>query len=182
MLKQVADVLKTVNDKQIRIEGHTDNVPIGGKLQQKFPTNWELSTARATNVVRYFIEKGGVNRENFEAVGYADTRPVADNETDERRHRESPYRDRALSERSQLDRRRYQSRLNLPCQRPPRLRRARPHIIPHVRGSCRTAGAEPPLRPWRATSLPDRTGQRFRWHVTEKYSILTRQFTFRCSR
>ncbi len=85
VLKQVADVLKTVNDKQIRIEGHTDNVPIGGKLQQKFPTNWELSTARATNVVRYFIEKGGVNRENFEAVGYADTRPVADNETDEGR-------------------------------------------------------------------------------------------------
>jgi chemotaxis protein MotB len=82
VLKQVADVLKTVSDKQIRIEGHTDNVPIGGKLQQKFPTNWELSTARATNVVRYFIEKGGVNRENFEAVGYADTRPVAANETD----------------------------------------------------------------------------------------------------
>jgi chemotaxis protein MotB len=82
VLKQVADVLKTVNDKQIRIEGHTDNVPIGGRLKQKFPTNWELSTARATNVVRYFIEQGGVNRENFEAVGYADTRPVADNETD----------------------------------------------------------------------------------------------------
>jgi chemotaxis protein MotB len=85
VLKQVADVLKTVNDKQIRIEGHTDNVPIGGKLKQKFPTNWELSTARATNVVRYFIEEGGVNRENFEAVGYADTKPVADNETDEGR-------------------------------------------------------------------------------------------------
>jgi len=82
VLKQVADVLKTVNDKQIRIEGHTDNVPIRGKLKQKFPTNWELSTARATNVVRYFIEQGGVNPENFEAVGYADTRPVADNETD----------------------------------------------------------------------------------------------------
>jgi chemotaxis protein MotB len=82
VLKQVADVLKTVNDKQIRIEGHTDNVPIGGKLKQKFPTNWELSTARATNVVRYFIEQGGVNRESFEAVGYADTKPVADNETD----------------------------------------------------------------------------------------------------
>lgn len=82
VLKQVADVLKTVNDKQIRIEGHTDNVPIRGKLKEKFPTNWELSTARATNVVRYFIEEGGVNRENFEAVGYADTRPVADNGTD----------------------------------------------------------------------------------------------------
>ncbi|MBA5866241.1 MAG: OmpA family protein [Nitrospira sp. CR1.3] len=82
VLKQVADVVKNVNDKQIRIEGHTDNVRIGGKLKEKFPTNWELSTARATNVVRYFIEQGGVNPANFEAVGYADTRPVAENETD----------------------------------------------------------------------------------------------------
>jgi chemotaxis protein MotB len=85
VLKNVSDVLKNVDDKQIRIEGHTDNVPIGAKIKDKFPTNWELSTARATNVVRYFIEKGGVNRENLEAVGYADTRPVADNETDEGR-------------------------------------------------------------------------------------------------
>lgn len=82
VLKQVGDVLTTVNDKQIRIEGHTDNVPIGGKLREKFPTNWELSTARATNVVRYLIDQGGVNRDNVEAVGYADTRPVASNETD----------------------------------------------------------------------------------------------------
>ena len=85
VLKNVSDVLKNVNDKQIRIEGHTDNVPIGVKLRDKFPTNWELSTGRATNVVRYFIEQGGVNRENLEAVGYADTRPVADNETEEGR-------------------------------------------------------------------------------------------------
>jgi chemotaxis protein MotB len=85
VLKSVSDILKNVNDKQIRIEGHTDNVPIGVKIRDKFPTNWELSTARATNVVRFFIEKGGVNRENLEAVGYADTRPVADNETDEGR-------------------------------------------------------------------------------------------------
>jgi len=85
VLKSVSDVLKNVNDKQIRIEGHTDNVPIGVKLRDKFPTNWELSTARATNVVRYFIEKGGVSRENLEAVGYADTRPVAGNETEEGR-------------------------------------------------------------------------------------------------
>jgi len=85
VLKNVSDVLKNVDDKQIRIEGHTDNVPIGVKLRGKFPTNWELSTARATNVVRYFIEKGGVDRENLEAVGYADTRPVASNETDEGR-------------------------------------------------------------------------------------------------
>ena len=81
VLTQVSDVLKNVTDKQIRIEGHTDNVPIGVKIQDKFPTNWELSTARATNVVRFFIERGGVNRESLEAVGFADTRPVASNDT-----------------------------------------------------------------------------------------------------
>ncbi len=85
VLKQVGDVLKNVNDKQIRIEGHTDNVPIKGKLKAKFPTNWELSTARATNVVRYFTEQGGVNSASFEAVGYADTKPVASNDTVEGR-------------------------------------------------------------------------------------------------
>jgi len=82
VLTQVSDVLKNVTDKQIRIEGHTDNVPIGVKIREKFPTNWELSTARATNVVRFFIVQGGVSRESLEAVGFADTRPVASNDTE----------------------------------------------------------------------------------------------------
>ncbi len=85
VLKQVADVIKTVTDKQVRIEGHTDNVPIGEKLRERFPTNWELSTARATSVVRYLIEEGGVDRSLLSAVGYADTRPVAGNDTEEGR-------------------------------------------------------------------------------------------------
>lgn len=85
VLKQVGDILKTVNDKQIRIEGHTDNVPIRGKLKARYPTNWELSTARATNVVRYLIEEGGVDRATLSAVGYADNRPVASNDGDEGR-------------------------------------------------------------------------------------------------
>jgi chemotaxis protein MotB len=85
VLKQVSDILKTVTDKQVRIEGHTDHVPIGGKLKEKFPTNWELSTARATSVVRYLIEEGGVNRATLSAVGYADTQPVAGNDTEEGR-------------------------------------------------------------------------------------------------
>jgi len=85
VLTQVSDVLKNVTDKQIRIEGHTDNVPIGVKIRDKFPTNWELSTARATNVVRFFIDRSGVNREGLEAVGFADTRPVASNDTEEGR-------------------------------------------------------------------------------------------------
>jgi len=85
VLKQVSDILKNVTDKQIRIEGHTDNVPIGVKLKERFPTNWELSTARATSVVRYLIEEGGVDRANLLAVGYADTRPLAGNDTEEGR-------------------------------------------------------------------------------------------------
>ncbi len=85
VLKQVSDILKKVTDKQIRIEGHTDNVPIGVKLRGRFPTNWELSTGRATSVVRYLIEEGGVDRANLLAVGYADTRPLAANDTEEGR-------------------------------------------------------------------------------------------------
>jgi chemotaxis protein MotB len=85
VLKQVSDILKNVADKQIRIEGHTDNVPIGVKLKERFPTNWELSTARATSVVRYLIEEGGVDRANLSAVGYADTKPLAGNDTEEGR-------------------------------------------------------------------------------------------------
>jgi chemotaxis protein MotB len=85
VLKQVSDILKTVTDKQIRIEGHTDNVRIRGKLKEKFPTNWELSTARATSVVRYLLDQGGVDPANISAVGYADMRPIANNETDEGR-------------------------------------------------------------------------------------------------
>jgi len=82
VLKQVSDIVKNVPDKQIRIEGHTDNVPIGSGLKDRFPTNWELSTARATSVVRYLIEQGGVDRATLSAVGYADTRPVAGNDTE----------------------------------------------------------------------------------------------------
>jgi chemotaxis protein MotB len=82
VLKQVSDVLKNVSDKQIRIEGHTDNVPISAKLQDKFKTNWELSTTRATTVVRYLTDHGGVDRHALSAVGYADTKPIASNDNE----------------------------------------------------------------------------------------------------
>ncbi len=72
VLKQVSDILKTLTDKQIRIEGHTDNVSISSKLQGHFKTNWELSTARATTVVRYLIDQGSVSRRHLSAVGYAE--------------------------------------------------------------------------------------------------------------
>jgi chemotaxis protein MotB len=85
VLKQVSDVLNKITDKQIRIEGHTDNVPISTKLKNRFKSNWELSTARATTVVRFLIDAGGVDRQYLSAVGYAETRPIAANDSDEGR-------------------------------------------------------------------------------------------------
>jgi chemotaxis protein MotB len=85
VLKPVSDVLNKISDKQIRIEGHTDNVTISPKLQDRFKTNWELSTARATTVVRYLIDQGGVDRQHLSAVGYADTHPLASNDTEQGR-------------------------------------------------------------------------------------------------
>src|SRR6476659_2786989 len=85
VLKQVSDVLNKITDKQIRIEGHTDNVPISTKLQDKFKTNWELSTARATTVVRYLIDQGGVQPQSLSAVGYADTHPIESNDSEQGR-------------------------------------------------------------------------------------------------
>lgn len=86
LLRQLAETLKAVSDQEIRIEGHTDNVPIKGRLRNKFPTNLELSTVRALNIMRYLIDViGGVPAEKMTAVGYADTRPVATNDTPEGR-------------------------------------------------------------------------------------------------
>jgi chemotaxis protein MotB len=85
ILQQIKDVLKQVTDKQIRVEGHTDNKPIKPYLRTRFPSNWELSTARATSVVRYLIAEDGLDPTMLTAGGYGDTRPVASNDTEEGR-------------------------------------------------------------------------------------------------
>ena len=63
------------------MEGHTDNTPISGR----YPSNWELSTARATTVLRELIEGHGISPARLQAAGYADERPVASNDTPEGR-------------------------------------------------------------------------------------------------
>lgn len=83
VLDRIGNVLKNVQDKDIRIEGHTDNVPVGRKLRETYPTNWELSTARATNVVRYLQENDGVDPTRLIAAGFSEFHPVASNETPE---------------------------------------------------------------------------------------------------
>jgi len=85
VLSKVGQVLQGVRDKQIRIEGHTDAVPISVALRQQFPTNWELSAVRATTVLRELIEGHGISPARLQAAGYADERPVASNDTPEGR-------------------------------------------------------------------------------------------------
>ena len=84
VLKRVVEILKTVTDKIIRVEGHTDNVPIAGTLAKRYPTNWELSAARAINITRY-LEKEGLDPALLSAAAFGEYQPVADNETPEGR-------------------------------------------------------------------------------------------------
>jgi len=80
-LQSLAEVLVEL-DRQVKVQGHTDNVPI---RSAQFPSNWELSAIRAVMVVRALGELYGVPSQNLSAVGYADSRPVTDNTTPENR-------------------------------------------------------------------------------------------------
>lgn len=81
VLERVGKILAQTKDKVIRIEGHTDNVPIGAALRARFPSNWELSTARATTVGRFLHENAGIDPAAIEAVGLGEYHPVASNKT-----------------------------------------------------------------------------------------------------
>jgi chemotaxis protein MotB len=85
VLRRVGEILKTITDKQIIVQGHTDYVTIGGRLAQRYPTNWELSSARAVNVVRLLQEEIGVDPTRLAATGLSEHRPRADNSTEEGR-------------------------------------------------------------------------------------------------
>lgn len=77
ILNEIVDRLKELpND--INIEGHTDNIPISNEF---FGSNWELSTARAINVVKYFLDAKGIAPDRVSASGYGEYRPVSDNTT-----------------------------------------------------------------------------------------------------
>lgn len=81
----ILDVISTIipNIKnEIMVQGHTDNVPINSS---NYKSNWELSTARAVNVLKYFIETKGFDPTRFSATGYGEYRPLVDNSTEENR-------------------------------------------------------------------------------------------------
>ena len=85
ILDKIAPILKRETPRnEIGIEGHTDNVPI---KYSGYKSNWELSTARATDVLHYILNKGKLDPKNLSATGYGEYRPVEPNDTKEGRQK-----------------------------------------------------------------------------------------------
>ena len=78
-LDKIIPIIKDIKN-HIRIEGHTDDTPIS---KGEFKSNWELSVRRATEVVRYIVEKGAISPERISATGYAEYRPIVNNDSTE---------------------------------------------------------------------------------------------------
>jgi len=85
LLRVLAKSLKENKNQNIVIEGHTDNVSLTANLMKRFPSNWELSTARASAVTHFFQEEGWIDPQRLSACGYSFYRPVASNDTEEGR-------------------------------------------------------------------------------------------------
>ncbi len=77
VIDKVIELLEPI-DNNVRVEGHTDNIPTNSPL---YPTNWELSVLRAVSVVRYLSDEGGIAPKRLTAAGNAEFRPVAPNDT-----------------------------------------------------------------------------------------------------
>ena len=82
ILDKIWKVLANYPEKEVLIEGHTDNVPIAPQFQSTFKSNWELSSARAHRVLHYVRDKYGIDPKRIGAVGYGEYRPIADNATE----------------------------------------------------------------------------------------------------
>jgi chemotaxis protein MotB len=88
ILKQVGEILQQEGaETKIRIEGHADSMEIGPSLRNKYPTNVELSKARASNVARYLVNEAGIASDRLSSTGYGASRPVASNATDQGRRK-----------------------------------------------------------------------------------------------
>ena len=85
VMQSLGDALNKFPDRALQVEGHTDNVQISSRLIERFPTNWELSTARATSVVHFLQDVVGLPGDRLVAAGYSEYRPVASNEDEEGR-------------------------------------------------------------------------------------------------
>jgi len=87
LLSKLGKILKNATNGEIKVEGYTDDTKIGGELLKKFPTNWELSAARAVNVVRHLQKDAEIEPERLSAAAYGEYRPILPNDTEEHRRK-----------------------------------------------------------------------------------------------
>lgn len=85
LLLKLAGLLRRYANREAQVQGHTDNVQISDRLAERWETNWELSAARATRVLRYFVEVGNLDPRRISAAGMGEFRPIGDNHTREGR-------------------------------------------------------------------------------------------------
>jgi chemotaxis protein MotB len=81
VLSRVGAVLANVDGKKIQVSGHTDDLPISDRLRDRYPTNWELAAARASNVVRFLEEKASVPGRRLVVAAYGPWEPISSNRT-----------------------------------------------------------------------------------------------------
>jgi chemotaxis protein MotB len=81
VLRRVGAILGRVENRRIEVQGHTDNVPITSALAKRFPTNWELSAARATNVARFLQDEAKIDPRLLSAVAFSEYTPRTANDT-----------------------------------------------------------------------------------------------------
>ena len=79
-LHLIAEALKEFPDREVSLEGHTDNLTIGGSLTEIYPSNWELSAGRAARAARFLQTEAGIDPRRLRVVGYSEYRPVAPND------------------------------------------------------------------------------------------------------
>lgn len=82
LLRKLIPIMREISYYKVTVQGHSDNVPLRSGA---YPSNWELSSARAGSVVRFFIEEGKLEPRRFTAAGHSDTQPLVDNDTPENR-------------------------------------------------------------------------------------------------
>lgn len=85
LLVKFSNLLRRYANREVQVQGHTDNVQISDRLAERWETNWELSAARATRVLRYFVEVGNLDPRRVSGTGMGEYRPIADNDTREGR-------------------------------------------------------------------------------------------------
>lgn len=81
LLRKIADLLRRYANREVQVQGHTDNVQISDRLAERWETNWELSAARATRVLRYLVEARNLDPRRASAAGMGEFRPVDENRT-----------------------------------------------------------------------------------------------------